>query len=111
MAMANAKKTQKTTASHQRQQKTNTHSTHSHNHPTKSPNQKEEIEVIGTRTSKCDICKATKKTYLLNYGFSLCADCIDVCAMILEQLQLDETQPLTNKAVKPKPTECIATGE
>jgi hypothetical protein len=66
------------------------------------PNTKQEkFYAIGSRVSKCDICKATKKTMLLSYGFSLCEDCINVCALILDQLQAAETNPQPkNKACK-----------
>jgi hypothetical protein len=43
--------------------------------------------LIGTKTGKCDICKAQKRVYLLNYGFCLCEDCLRICAHILEQLE------------------------
>jgi hypothetical protein len=46
--------------------------------------------LLGTKIGKCDICKATKKILLLDYGFNLCEDCIDVCTMILEQLPIDK---------------------
>jgi hypothetical protein len=51
--------------------------------------------LLGTKIGKCDICKATKKILLLDYGFNLCEDCIDVCTMILEHLPIDE--PATNQ--------------
>src|SRR5208283_2825428 len=45
------------------------------------------ISVIGTKTGKCQLCKETKKLYLLRYGFTLCEDCLVICTSILEQLQ------------------------
>ena len=45
------------------------------------------IFIIGTKTGKCQLCKETKKLYLLRYGFTLCDDCLSICTGILEQLQ------------------------
>lgn len=53
--------------------------------------------LIGTKTGQCDICKATKKTLLLRFGFSLCQDCLNICTTILEQLQFDETKKSKEK--------------
>ena len=48
--------------------------------------------LIGTKTGQCDICKDTKKTLLLRYGFCLCEDCLNVCTSILDQLQFADTK-------------------
>jgi hypothetical protein len=52
----------------------------------------EEITLLGTKIGKCDICKTTKKILLLSYGFNLCQDCVDICTLILEQLEQNETK-------------------
>jgi hypothetical protein len=46
--------------------------------------------LIGVKTGQCDICKVTKKTLLLRFGFCLCEDCLTVCTSILEQIQFDD---------------------
>ncbi len=51
--------------------------------------------LLGTKIGQCDICKATKKTLLLRYGFCLCEDCLSVCTTILEQLQFGDTKEKT----------------
>jgi hypothetical protein len=48
--------------------------------------------LIGVKTGKCDICKETKKTLLLRFGFSLCEECLSVCTTVLEQLEFEETE-------------------
>ncbi len=58
--------------------------------------------LLGTKIGKCDICKATKKILLLDYGFNLCEDCIDVCTMILEQLPIDEATTTHRETDKQK---------
>ena len=66
--------------------------------------------LIGTQIGKCDICKDTKKTLLLKYGFTLCEDCIIICTSILEQLELQKTnQPSKNKASDSRQTESPST--
>jgi len=50
------------------------------------------IFVIGTKTGKCQLCKETKKLFLLRYGFTLCEDCLSICTSILEQLQSGVTE-------------------
>ena len=50
------------------------------------------IFVIGTKTGKCQLCKETKKLFLLRYGFTLCEDCLVICTSILEQLQSGATE-------------------
>ncbi|MGD6805687.1 MAG: hypothetical protein ACQCN4_01855 [Candidatus Bathyarchaeia archaeon] len=57
---------------------------------------------IGTKTGKCDICRATKKILLLRYGFSLCEDCLYICTLILEHLQLQEDQ-INSSEIPQKP--------
>jgi hypothetical protein len=57
--------------------------------------------LIGVKTGKCDICKETKKTLLLRFGFSLCEECLSVCTTVLEQLEFEETE----KAKKRSPAE------
>jgi hypothetical protein len=54
--------------------------------------------LLGTKTGKCDICKATKKILLLNYGFNLCEECISICTAILEQLPIDDVTLPPQKA-------------
>ncbi len=49
------------------------------------------IFIIGTKTGKCQLCKETKKLFLLRYGFTLCEDCLVICTSILEQLQSGAT--------------------
>ena len=44
------------------------------------------ISLIGTQTGQCQICKVTKKLFILRYGFNLCEECLTVCTSILEQL-------------------------
>ena len=59
---------------------------------------------IGTKNGQCDICKATRKTYLLKFGFALCEDCLNICTMILEQFKLDEENPPAKPhKIVPKP--------
>ncbi len=50
------------------------------------------IFVIGTKTGTCQLCKETKKVFLLRYGFTLCEDCLGICTSILEQLQSGATE-------------------
>ncbi len=50
------------------------------------------IFIIGTKTGKCQLCKETKKLFLLRYGFILCEDCLSICTSILEQLQSGATE-------------------
>ena len=50
------------------------------------------IFIIGTKTGKCQLCKETKKLFLLRYGFTLCEDCLSICTSILEQLQSGATE-------------------
>ena len=50
------------------------------------------IYIVGTKTGKCQLCKETKKLYLLRYGFTLCEDCLVICTSILEQLQSGATE-------------------
>ncbi|MCL5949211.1 MAG: hypothetical protein M1490_01880 [Candidatus Bathyarchaeota archaeon] len=66
-----------------------------HNPPKQEqPNEShEDLSLIGTRTGKCDICKTTKKILLLSYGFSLCQDCVNICTLLLEQIQQNQTHP------------------
>ena len=45
------------------------------------------INLIGTKTGQCQICKQPKQILILKYGFSLCEDCLSVCIGILEHLQ------------------------
>jgi hypothetical protein len=54
--------------------------------------------LVGVKTGPCDICKVTKKTLLLRFGFSLCEDCLNVCTSILEKLQFDETNESKEQA-------------
>ncbi len=49
------------------------------------------IYIVGTKTGKCQLCKETKKLFLLRYGFTLCEDCLVICTSILEQLQSGAT--------------------
>jgi len=64
-----------------------------------TPVASQESYCIGTKIGKCDICRVTKKTLLLRYGFTLCEDCLSICTMILEQLQLEEeSSPRQNKS-------------
>ena len=51
--------------------------------------------LIGVKTGQCNICKATKKTLLLRFGFCLCEDCLNVCTTTLEQLQFDDSKEKT----------------
>ena len=46
--------------------------------------------LLGTKIGQCDICRETKKTLLLRFGFCLCEECLNVCTSVLERLQLDE---------------------
>ena len=55
--------------------------------------------LIGTKTGQCDICKGTKKTLLLRYGFCLCEDCLNVCTSILDQLQFADTKQSKEKVI------------
>jgi hypothetical protein len=50
------------------------------------------IYIVGTKTGKCQLCKETKKLFLLRYGFTLCEDCLSICTSILEQLQSGVTE-------------------
>src|SRR5208282_2016872 len=50
------------------------------------------IYIVGTKTGKCQLCKETKKLFLLRYGFTLCEDCLVICTNILEQLQSGVTK-------------------
>jgi hypothetical protein len=50
------------------------------------------IFIIGTQTGKCQLCKETKKLFMLRYGFTLCEDCLAICTSILEQLQSVATE-------------------
>jgi hypothetical protein len=60
--------------------------------------------LIGTKTGQCDICKVTKQTLLLRYGFCLCEDCLNVCTTILEQIQFDDDfQSKNPEAVRETP--------
>lgn len=58
--------------------------------------------LIGVKTGRCDICKATKKTLLLRFGFSLCEDCLSVCTTILENLQINQNEPPKERHLQPK---------
>jgi deoxyxylulose-5-phosphate synthase len=70
------------------------------------PTEEAEPLCIGTKIGQCDICKATKKIYLLKFGFTLCEECLDICTMLLEQIQqIEENQQTTvdnPTFVKPK---------
>jgi len=59
-----------------------------------------ETAWLGTKVGPCDICKVTKKLFLLRYGFSLCEDCLHICTLILEQLQLNEEKLSPTKKQK-----------
>src|SRR5208283_4720030 len=49
--------------------------------------------ILTTKIGKCQICKETKKVFLLKYyGFTLCEDCLAICISILEQLQSEATE-------------------
>lgn len=63
-----------------------------HHYETKQTATSTDTLLIGTKTGKCDICKATKKILLLKYGFTLCENCLSVCISILEQLQSEATE-------------------
>jgi hypothetical protein len=56
--------------------------------------------LIGVKIGQCDICKDTKKTLLLRFGFSLCEDCLSVCTTVLERLEFEETNRKKEKMVK-----------
>jgi len=60
------------------------------------------IFIIGTETGRCQLCKETKKLYLLKYGFSLCEDCFSICTSILEQLQSGATAQKSKDELKSK---------
>src|SRR5208283_689931 len=66
------------------------------------------ISVIGTKTGKCQLCKETKKLYLLRYGFTLCEDCVNICTSILEQLQTatEQKSKENRKPAKQKTSFC-----
>jgi hypothetical protein len=53
----------------------------------KQSKQPEEIYIIGIQTNKCDICRKTKRVFLLRYGLTLCEDCLTICTRILEHLE------------------------
>lgn len=73
------------------QPKTNAPTNSQTERPLEIPENTSEKLLLGTKIGKCDICKTTKKIFLLNYGFNLCEDCINVCTTILEMLPIDET--------------------
>jgi hypothetical protein len=52
-----------------------------------------DILLIGAKTGRCDICKATKKVLLLKYGFTLCEECFNICICILQELQVASALP------------------
>ncbi|MGD6932928.1 MAG: hypothetical protein ACQCN5_01830 [Candidatus Bathyarchaeia archaeon] len=58
------------------------------------------INLVGTKTGQCQICKQTKQILLLKYGFSLCEDCLSVCIGILEHLQNGANKKPTNKPTR-----------
>jgi hypothetical protein len=58
------------------------------------------IYIVGTKTGKCQLCKETKKLYLLRYGFTLCEDCLSICTSILEQLQSGVTEQKSKENLK-----------
>jgi CRISPR/Cas system-associated protein Csm6 len=58
----------------------------------KSAAHPQNIFFIGTKTGKCQLCKETKKLFLLRYGFTLCEDCLIICTNVLEQLQSGVTE-------------------
>ncbi|MCW3999800.1 MAG: hypothetical protein NWE93_06140 [Candidatus Bathyarchaeota archaeon] len=52
----------------------------------------------GTKIGECDICKATKEVLCLKYGFTLCENCLTICAAILDQLLINQKTPPKSKA-------------
>jgi hypothetical protein len=68
-----------------------------HHYETKQTTTSTDTLIIGTKTGKCDICKATKKILLLRYGFTLCENCLSVCISILEQLQSEATEQISKE--------------
>ncbi|MCW4003029.1 MAG: hypothetical protein NWE95_03845 [Candidatus Bathyarchaeota archaeon] len=62
-----------------------------------SKQQESEIYIIGIQIDKCDICRKTKKVFLLRYGLTLCEDCLTICTQILEQLEANTN--ITKKEV------------
>lgn len=67
------------------------------------------ILLIGTKTGKCDFCKATKKVLLLKYGFTLCEDCLDLCTNILEEIY--SSTRTREKAKRPSEKEKTSTAK
>lgn len=58
-----------------------------------------DLVLISDKIEKCDICKVKKKI-VLEYGFSVCEDCLLICTNILEQLQSDAHNSKTNSEVQ-----------
>lgn len=60
------------------------------------------ILLLGTRIGKCDICRMTTKVLLLKYGFTLCENCVNVCASILGDLEKNQLPTVVHKTTASK---------